>query len=174
MELLSPYTESLWFTFMNLFLSTSNIFQMGFAKFTKVKCLERSLRCFVRYQLYFSCVDSRFRKHIFCEDSFDLHSLALYCHFIQYRQIVNGVSCMLAIPNAQVQCISFISWYNMVLYWKRRNIQIYSINLSLHTVCGSTEHFTFHYGTKAIQQLEVFDGCFFFFFGFFYCFFFFF
>lgn len=48
--------------------------------------------------------------------------------------------------------------YLMVLHdnllKKERNIQIYSINLSLNTFCGSTEHFTFHYGTKAIQHLK--------------------
>lgn len=35
---------------------------------------------------------------------------------------------------------------------EEKHTEIYSINLSLNTLCGSTEHFTFHYGTKAIQH----------------------
>lgn len=37
---------------------------------------------------------------------------------------------------------------------EEKHTEIYSINLSLNTFCGSTEHFTFHYGTKAIQHLK--------------------
>lgn len=78
--------------------------------------------------------------------------------------ILHPVSCMLAIPHTQVQGISFIWWFYITIYWKRkRNIQIYSINLSLNTFCGSTEHFTFHYGTKAIQHLKSLTFFFFFF-----------
>lgn len=55
-----------------------------------------------------------------------------------------------------------LTWYS-ISKGREKHTEIYSINLSLNTFCGSTEHFTFHYGTKAIQHQKSLMTCSFFF-----------